>query len=66
MERLGGFLETLKLIRHQSIQSKFCPSCMSTKIYPKESYGMLPPLYSCRDCDYEGYVVLEKVFEDQE
>ncbi len=39
---------------------------MSTKIYPKESYGMFPPTYSCRDCDYEGYIVLEKDPEDQD
>ena len=66
MERLRGFLDILKQVKHQSPQLKFCPSCKSTKIYPKESYGMFPPVYSCRDCDYEGYVVLEKDLEDQE
>ena len=66
MESLRGFLETLKLVKHQSPQPKLCPSCMSAKIYPKESYGLFPPTYSCRDCDYEGYIVLERDPEDRE
>jgi predicted RNA-binding Zn-ribbon protein involved in translation (DUF1610 family) len=66
VEHLRGFFDILKQVKHQKPQLKFCPSCMSTKIYPKESYGMFPPTYSCRDCDYEGYVVLEKDPEDQD
>ena len=66
MESLRGFLDTLKQIRHQGPQPKFCPSCMSVNIYPKESYGILPPVYSCKDCDYEGHVVLERDPEDRE
>ena len=66
MEHLRGFFDILKQVKHQKPQLKFCPSCMSTKIYPKESYGMFPPTYSCRDCDYEGYIVLEKDPEDQD
>ena len=66
MEHLRGFFDILKQVKHQKPQLKFCPSCMSTKIYPKESYGMFPPTYSCRDCDYEGYIVLEKDPEEQE
>ena len=66
MEHLRGFFDILKEVKHQKPQLKFCPSCMSTKIYPKESYGMFPPTYSCRDCDYEGYIVLEKDPEDQD
>jgi len=66
VEHLRGFFDILKEVKHQKPQLKFCPSCMSTKIYPKESYGMFPPTYSCRDCDYEGYIVLEKDPEDQD
>jgi predicted RNA-binding Zn-ribbon protein involved in translation (DUF1610 family) len=66
VEHLRGFFDILKQVKHQKPQLKFCPSCMSTKIYPKESYGMFPPTYSCRDCDYEGYIVLEKDPEDQD
>ena len=39
---------------------------MSTNIYPKESYGIYPAVYSCKDCDYEGHIVLEKDSEDPE
>ncbi len=66
MGRLSGFLEILKQVKHQSPQPKFCPSCRSHNIFPKESYGMFPTTYSCRDCDYEGNVVLEMDPEDKE
>ncbi len=66
MGRLRDFLDIVKQVKHQKPQPKFCPNCRSTKIYPKETYGMFPPSYSCRDCDYEGYVVLEMDPEDQE
>ena len=66
MESLRGFLDILKQVKHQKPQPIFCPNCRSHNIYPKGSYGLFPPTYSCRDCDYEGYVVLEMDLEDQE
>ena len=59
-------MDILKQVKHQSPQPKFCPSCRSHNIFPKESYGMFPTTYSCRDCDYEGNVVLEMDSEDQD
>ena len=66
MGRLSRFLDILKQVKHQSPQPKFCPSCRSHNIFPKESYGMFPITYNCRDCDYEGNVVLEMDSEDQD
>ncbi len=66
MESLRGFWDILRQVKHQGPQPKFCPKCRSAKIYPKESYGMLPTSYSCKDCDYEGNVILEMDPEDQE
>ena len=66
MERLRGFFDILKQVKHQKPQPIFCPSCRSHNIFPKGSYGLFPPTYSCRDCDYEGYIVLEKDPEDQD
>jgi predicted RNA-binding Zn-ribbon protein involved in translation (DUF1610 family) len=66
MERLREFLDIFKQVKHQRPQPIFCPNCRSHKIFPKDTYGMLPPTYSCRDCDYEGKVVLEMDLEDQE
>ena len=66
MESLRGFLDILKQVKHQGPQPKFCPNCRSHNIFPKETYGALPQPYSCRDCDYEGFVILEMDPEDQE
>ncbi len=57
-------MDILKQVKHQRPQVKFCPKCRSHNIFPKETYGALPQSYSCRDCDYEGYVVLEMDPED--
>ena len=33
--------------------------CNSPRIRLKESYGILPQIYHCEDCGYEGHVILE-------
>ncbi len=54
-----GFIDILKQIKHKRPQPKICPSCMSSNIFPQKSYGIFPTIYSCRDCDYKGNIVLE-------
>ena len=65
MEKLQEFLDTLRQFKHHSLKPKFCPKCKSYNIYLKETYGALPQTYGCKDCDYEGLVVLEIEPEDQ-
>jgi len=56
---LKGLWETLKQIRHRRPQPKFCPVCKGPNIYPTSTLGILPTTYKCRDCEYEGVLVLE-------
>jgi predicted RNA-binding Zn-ribbon protein involved in translation (DUF1610 family) len=66
VERLREFLDIFRQVKHQKPQPKFCPNCRSHNIFSKETYGALPLSYRCRDCGYEGIVVLEMDPEDQE
>lgn len=59
MDGLRGLLETIKLIRHRRPRPKFCPKCKSHNIKPVSILGILPMSYKCRDCGYEGSIVLE-------
>ena len=59
MDVLREITEILQSIKHKSPQPKFCPNCKSHKIYPNPSFGILPTTYSCRECEYEGTIVLE-------
>ncbi|MGD2201564.1 MAG: hypothetical protein PVJ38_08035 [Candidatus Bathyarchaeota archaeon] len=59
MEGLRGLWETIRSIRHRSPQPKFCPKCKSANIRPKETFGIFPPVYKCKDCGYEGRIVIE-------
>ena len=59
MTDLKGLWETLKQIRHRSPQPKFCPSCKGRNIYPTSILGILPTIYKCRDCGYQGAIVIE-------
>jgi len=56
---LKRLLETLKHIRHSRPRPKFCPKCRGHNIYPASMLGILPTTYRCRDCGYEGILVLE-------
>ena len=66
MKRVREFLDILKQIKHESPQPIFCPKCRSHNIYPKDTYGLFPSTYSCRDCGYEGNVVFELDLEDKD
>jgi len=66
LEALKGLWETLKLVRHRKPQPKFCPKCKGHNIYPVSLFGILPTTYRCRDCGYEGVLVLEVDREPEE
>ena len=59
MTDLKGIWETLKQIRFRRPRPKFCPRCRGHNIYPVSMLGILPTTYRCRDCGYEGALVLE-------
>ena len=59
MTDLKGLWETLKQIRFRRPRPKFCPRCRGHNIYPVSMLGILPTTYRCRDCGYEGALVLE-------
>lgn len=65
MPIIGEIIEILKKSKHSSPKPVFCPSCNSPKIRLKESYGILPQLYHCENCGYEGTLVLELEPEDE-
>ena len=65
MVRLRDFLDIFRQYKHQLPHPKICPKCRSHNIFSKETYGALPLSYSCKDCGYEGILVLEMDFEDQ-
>jgi transposase-like protein len=53
------FLDTIKQFKHQTPKPKFCPICKSHNVILKETYGALPQIYNCKDCTYEGLIILE-------
>jgi predicted RNA-binding Zn-ribbon protein involved in translation (DUF1610 family) len=59
----NGLLETLRKVRHRSPQPKFCPRCQGHNIYANQNFGLLPLTYRCRDCGYEGPLILELELE---
>jgi transposase-like protein len=59
VQSFKDLLETLKHLKYSNPKPKICPKCKSGKIYAKESYGLLPQTYKCKECFYEGYLVLE-------
>lgn len=66
MKPLEGIMDTLRKARHRPPNPVFCPNCRSHKIKLKESYGILPRIYRCEDCGYEGPLVLELEPEEDE
>ncbi len=56
---LKGILNILFKARHRTPKPVFCPRCGSHEIKLKESYGILPRMYTCSECGYEGPLVLE-------
>jgi transposase-like protein len=59
-------IETLKQIRFRTPKPVFCPKCKSAKIFSKENYGILPSVYKCKNCNYEGTLILELDVEHSE
>lgn len=60
-----GVINALRRVKYRGIQPKFCPMCKGHNIYPRSNYGVLPETYKCRDCGYEGALVLEITPEGQ-
>jgi predicted RNA-binding Zn-ribbon protein involved in translation (DUF1610 family) len=56
---LKGLPDKLFKIRHRAPKPVFCPKCGSHKMKVKESYGILPHMYTCTECGYEGPLFLE-------
>lgn len=56
---LKGLADKLFKVRHRAPRPFFCPKCSSHKIKLKESYGILPQVYRCSECGYEGSLILE-------
>ena len=59
MSRLREIIDILKHSKHSNPKPLFCPNCISLKIKLKESYGILPRIYHCEECGYEGHIILE-------
>ena len=64
MPILDEIIEILKNSKYSSPQPVFCPKCHSPKIKLKESYGILPQIYHCEECGYEGSLILELESEE--
>ena len=59
MPGLKGLSDKLFKIRHRAPKPVFCPKCGSHKMQVNESYGILPHMYTCTECGYEGPLFLE-------
>ncbi|MBN2334042.1 hypothetical protein JXL21_00685 [Candidatus Bathyarchaeota archaeon] len=59
MPGLKGLKDTRFKVTHRTPKPVFCPVCRSHKVKIKESYGILPQMYHCEDCGYEGTLILE-------
>lgn len=59
MSKLKNLKDTLKLLKHSKPKPVFCPKCKSSNISSETLYGVLPSTYFCKDCGYNGPVILE-------
>lgn len=59
MPWLKGLSDILFEVRHRAPRPVFCPRCGSHEMKVKEGYGILPAVYTCAKCGYEGPLVLE-------
>lgn len=66
MPRLDEIIDILKKSKHSTPRPVFCPNCLSPKIKLKESFGILPQIYHCEECGYEGSLILELEPEEEE
>ncbi|MFB0558489.1 MAG: hypothetical protein ACETVY_05155 [Candidatus Bathyarchaeia archaeon] len=51
--------DTIKKLKYKGPQPKFCPKCKGHHIYLMPTLGILPETYKCKDCGYEGTLILE-------
>ena len=65
MPRLDEIIDILKMSKHSTPRPVFCPNCQSPKIKLKERFGILPQMYHCEDCGYEGPLILELEPEEE-
>jgi predicted RNA-binding Zn-ribbon protein involved in translation (DUF1610 family) len=56
---LKGIIEVLKKVKHRSPSPKICPKCGSYCIYSTQNFGIFPISYKCKDCGYEGTLIIE-------
>ena len=66
MPRFDEIIDILKKSKHSTPRPVFCPACESPKIKLKESFGILPQIYHCEECGYEGSLILELEPEEEE
>jgi len=45
------------------LKIKSCPQCGSTDIGPATTMGLIGLRYKCKDCDYEGDIIIERDIE---
>jgi predicted RNA-binding Zn-ribbon protein involved in translation (DUF1610 family) len=64
--RLHEIIDILKKSKYSSPRPVFCPKCKSPRIKIRENYGILPRIYHCEDCGYEGPIILELEPEEEE
>lgn len=62
---LKNLKDTLKLLKHSKPKPVFCPKCNGSNISADSLYGVLPSMYNCRDCGYNGLVILEREETDE-
>jgi predicted RNA-binding Zn-ribbon protein involved in translation (DUF1610 family) len=65
---LDGFIDTLKKVRYKKPRPVLCPRCGGHNMISLQNYGILPRIYRCEECGYEGNLVieLEKIEETDE
>jgi predicted RNA-binding Zn-ribbon protein involved in translation (DUF1610 family) len=59
-----GLADVLRKVKFSPPKPVFCPRCRSPKIMRLQTFGILPVLYRCKECDYNGTLVLELELED--
>jgi predicted RNA-binding Zn-ribbon protein involved in translation (DUF1610 family) len=52
-------LDTFKKMKFSSPKPVLCPKCGGYKIGVLQNYGILPSIYSCKECGYEGTIIIE-------
>jgi len=58
---MSGLLETIRNLRRSRRDLSVCPKCGSARIRNSSWMNgwILPDQYTCDDCGYTGYILLE-------